>query len=293
MKFVEDKFLFFFLHAFQFENLKNINLNECEFITKLPELCAPNLETLDLSYCKNLVEVHESVGYLDKLQFWNLVHCEKLQILPSSLTLKSLKNFYLDGCLSLEKFPDIQPEMKCLDVLELQGSGIRELPTSIEYLTRLTMLNLDNCDNLRYLPDSIYKLQLIDKLTISTTKLRSVSSSFDSLSGYGFPMLKYLDFSNRGNIFELDFLMNPDYFPALEYLDLSETDIIIIPESINRFARLRTLIMENCKQLQEIPRLPQSIRRVYAKKCLSLNSQSSSKLLIQVSLSPLPNVINL
>nr|POE55709.1 isoform 2 of gamma-tubulin complex component 2 [Quercus suber] len=85
--------------------------------------------------------------------------------------------------------------------------------------------------------------------------------------------------------------MNPDYFPALEYLDLSETDIIIIPESINRFARLRTLIMDNCKQLQEIPRLPQFIRKVYAKNCLSLTSQSSSKLLIQIGeiLNLLPN----
>uniref|UniRef100_A0A2N9GMV6 TIR domain-containing protein n=1 Tax=Fagus sylvatica TaxID=28930 RepID=A0A2N9GMV6_FAGSY len=139
-----------FKKVFQFENLKDINLNECESITKLPELCTPNLENLDLSSCKNLVEIHESVGFLDKLQYWNLVYCEKLQILPSSLMLKSLKIFYLNGCSSLEKFPDIQPGMKCLDVLELQSSeclccpqksGVLGLSKDLDMVTRMQHLD--------------------------------------------------------------------------------------------------------------------------------------------------------
>ena len=141
-----------FFHLVQelwFEILKSIHFSECHSITNLPNFCAPNLEEVDLSYCKNLVEVHESFGFLDKLQEWHLKHCKKLQILPSKLMLKSLKYFNLEGCSSLEKFPNIHPIMKCLEVLELSRSGIRGLPSSIGYLIALRTLYLYDCPNLR------------------------------------------------------------------------------------------------------------------------------------------------
>ncbi|KAM3689149.1 hypothetical protein ACJW31_09G024200 [Castanea mollissima] len=43
----------------------------------------------------------------------------------------------------------------------------------------------------------------------------------------------------------------------------------------------KTLNMRNCKNLQEIPRLPQSIRRVYAADCMSLDLPSSCRLFNQ------------
>ena len=114
-----------------------ISLESCEFITKLPDLCCPNLEKLDLDDCKNLIEVHESIGFLEKLKVWDLYKCSELQILPSMLMLKSLEHFKLKGCSRLEKFPDIHPEMNCLKELDLTCSGIRELPRSLLYLTGL------------------------------------------------------------------------------------------------------------------------------------------------------------
>ncbi|KAL0007746.1 hypothetical protein SO802_009248 [Lithocarpus litseifolius] len=128
--------------VFQYENLKMISLESCEFITKLPDLCCPNLEELDLYNCKNLIEVHESIGLLEKLKVRNLTDCSQLQILPSTLMLKSLKYLYLFGCSRLEKFPDIHPEMNCLRELDLRWSGIRELPSSLLYLTGLFHLSL-------------------------------------------------------------------------------------------------------------------------------------------------------
>ena len=214
----------FFLQGFQSENLKHVNLSNYEFITKFDASCTPNLETLDLSSCKNLVEIDVSFGLLKKLKTCDLSYCSKLQFLPSQLRLKSLNSFYLSYCPRLEKFPEIHQEMECLEVLILSFSGI---------------------------------------------KLKPACNSLD-----GFWMIRTLDLSGCENIVELDFLMKPDCFPELEWLDLSGTKIITIPESLGRFPRLWLLSVENCKQLREIQGLPQSIYRVDARNCMLLDTQS-------------------
>ena len=142
-------------------NLETLDLSFCCELVTVHELCAPNLVELILSYCYKLVTVHESVGFLDRLEFWSLRDCESLQNLPN-LRLKSLIDFVLYGCSKLEKFPNIlHQEMKCLKSLMLCESGIGELPSSIGYLTQLTELWLNDCHNVRDLPDSIgYLTQL-------------------------------------------------------------------------------------------------------------------------------------
>ena len=221
--------------------MKHLNLSGCKFITKLPNLCTPNLETLDLSYCENLVKIHASGEFLHKLKKWKLDYCEKLQNLPNNLTL-----------------------------------------TSLEVLETLT---LRDCKNLRDLPDGIYKLQRLWELVTPTAKLRPTCNSFDSSSsGYGFLKMTLLSFWDSKSVIELDLLMKPDYFPALEFINLSETNIITIPESISRFPRLNTLYIDNCKHLREIQGLPLSISTVNAYNCPLLDNESPSGLLNQVSL---------
>ena len=222
------------------ENMKHLNLSGCKFITKLPNLCTPNLEILNLSFCENLVEIHESGEFLHKLKTWNLGSCEKLQNLPNNLMLTSLE---------------------VLEILILYG-----------------------CKNLRDLPDGIYKLQQLQYLETPTAKLRPTCNSFDSSSGYGFLKMTYLQLLGYRSIIELDLLMKPDYFPALERIYLSGTNIITIPESISRFPRLRGLSIHNCKHLREIQGLPLSIRKVDVYNCPLLDYESPSGLLNQVSL---------
>ncbi|KAK7823757.1 putative disease resistance protein rpp1 [Quercus suber] len=54
----------------------------CELIRKIPNLSmTPNIKRLYLGFCKNLVEVDESVGHLDKLEVWDLTNCDKLEAL--------------------------------------------------------------------------------------------------------------------------------------------------------------------------------------------------------------------
>ena len=245
---------------------------------------APNLEYLDSSHCENLVEIDECFGSLEKLERWRLRGCISLQILPSQLRLKSLILFDLIYCSRLEKLPNFHPEMKCLEILSLCDSGIRELPSSIEHLTNLYELSFLNCKNLRKLPNSIYKLPQLRELWASTPKLRLTCNSFDSSSGYGFVNLRKLTFQGYEGIIELDLLMKPDYFPALESIDLSKSNIVTIPESICRFPRLKSLDIMDCKLLCKIQGLPQSIKYVDARNCMLLDTQSASGLFNQVSL---------
>ena len=258
-----------------------VNLNYCKYITKLPKLWAPNLERLELVGCEKLVKLTElgapNLGYL------KLSECKNLVILPSQLRLKSLDTFYLSGCSSLEKLPNFHPEMECLKTLDLKGSGIREVPSSIEHLTKLKELKLYKCKNLRDLPDSIYKLQQLMWLDTPTAKLRPTCDSFDGSSGYGFVNMTQLNLWGCEGIIESDLLMKPDYFPALKSLCLSDTNIVTIPESISRFPRLKQLYARDCKLLREIQGLPQSIRWVHVEGSMLLNT-SPSGLFNQVSL---------
>ena len=97
--------------------MKGINLRHCESIQKLPELQAPNLEILDLSYCTNLVEIHEPTGFLDKLKTWYLTDCKKLRALPRRIKFKSLEHFYLDSCESIEELLELcAPNLKTLNL---------------------------------------------------------------------------------------------------------------------------------------------------------------------------------
>ena len=254
----------------KFNCLVHFYLQFCASIQELPELCAPNLRTLDLSYCENLVNVHESVGLLDKLENWYLGDCRKLRTLPRRLTMKSLQIFNLSGCTSLENFPDIDSEMKCLECLYISGCGTRESLSS-------------RCTNLeRNFLDSINKFQNVLVLGISTNLPRPSCNSSDGCVGYSFLQLTELNLYSE-NVTELDFL-EFDYFPALTRLYLRNTNTITIPESFSKFTTLSELFIFNCKHFEEIQGLPQNLIRLKARNCPSWNPKSSNKILSQVFL---------
>ncbi|XP_065616389.1 disease resistance protein Roq1-like isoform X2 [Quercus suber] len=269
-------------------------LEWCEFPLSLSSKCClpRQLVVLKMSGSNIILEnvfkqVHESIGFLEKLRVWNLDGCSQLQILPSMLMLKSLEYFRLYGCLRLEKFPDIHPEMNCLKYLNLMARcGIRELPSSLLYLTRLDTLSLTGCKLMNFLVGA-NKSQMREEEDIPSAKLRLVSGPT------GFLCLTELDLSYHPIKVELDSWMQPDYFPVLTDLSLASTGIVTIPESISRFPRLLRLKIEDCKKLREIPRLPQSIRTVNARDCDRLDTQSSSRLLNQFGeiLGILPNTV--
>ncbi|KAG6672654.1 hypothetical protein I3842_16G069800 [Carya illinoinensis] len=171
--------------------IEAILLDFPEVLTKIHDLSSsPNLEKLNLRNCENLVEVHHSVGFLDKLLRFYVGGCCKLRILLKRLKLRSLRSFKLDFCSSLEDFPEIECEMEFLHALNLRGTGIKELPSSIENVKGLKKLYLTSCC-LKKLPSSIDSLTRLEELYVAGSNLVEVHHSVGFLD-------KLLRFSVHG-----------------------------------------------------------------------------------------------
>ncbi|KAK3431008.1 hypothetical protein EUGRSUZ_E02247 [Eucalyptus grandis] len=221
----------------------------------MPDLsCTPNLEELVLSDCKNLVEAHESIAHHDKLQELNL-----------------------RGCRKFDSFPDIPHKIEGLKKLSLQGTAIRELPTSIKNLVSLEKkMNLCNCKNLVGLPSSIYKLQSIELLELANcTNLIGFPKYEDSADPRMKNRLSNLLYLGLGgcNFSEIEFLENPSCCPLLRRLILVENNVTSLPTSIRKRDHLSILVVSYCHQLQELPELPPFLKHLFADNCKSLQKK--------------------
>ena len=261
-------------------------MERCESIKRLPDLRAPHLEKLDICYCENLIKIHDSIGLLNKLKCLFLRDCMKLQSLPS--TLKLNKRFILSKCPMVEKFPDVHPEMKCLNGFTVYDSGIRKWPPSLRYLTDgIIRLEIRECENIGKFLDSTNKWGICeerDAANLFKEKKGTLSVSFDGFhifpDYYEYPTLIFC----RENLIDLDVCMKNDFFPALRRVTIEDSNIVSIPEGIYKLSSLEEIYIHKCKELREIQisRLPQSIRHVEIRKCPSLPPQSSSELLNRV-----------
>nr|XP_027190973.1 TMV resistance protein N isoform X2 [Cicer arietinum] len=230
--------------------LTSMDLSHCEFLTKLPDTSGvPNLTELNLDHCTNLEEVHDSVGFLDKLIELRAYGCTKLKVLPNSIKLTSLKSLILNWCSSLKKFPTILDKMDNLISISIEGTSIEELPPSIGNLVALQELSMTSCLSLKQLPDNIDILHNLKNLDIE-----------------GCPQLR-------------NFLTK---FRELEQSNLTYgNNFVTLPRCIQEYSSLQLLHIDNCKQLQEISCIPPNLQFINARNCVSLTLESSNLLLSQ------------
>ncbi|KAG6673416.1 hypothetical protein I3842_16G110800 [Carya illinoinensis] len=241
------------LGGLKFKNLTDMDLCGCEFLTKVSDLSSsPNLEKLDLDHCENLVEVDDSVGSLNKLSRFSVRGCCKLRILPKRFKMRSLCCFDLKYCLSLEDFPEIEYEMKFLHSLNIGGTSIKELPSSIENLNGLQTLYLDHY-SMEELPSSIGNLAWLRQLY--------GAGYIDQMRSIDLRIVKVDDYSQPRNIGKVE-----------EEDGIQSTPFVVSTAQGVRFARLKDLYLNNCKKLKEILSLPSSIESVEAHECTSLES---------------------
>ncbi|XP_052300476.1 disease resistance protein RPV1-like isoform X3 [Citrus sinensis] len=217
-----------------------LNLKGCTSLTTLPgEIFMKSLKTLVLSGCLKLrkfphvggsmeclqelfldetdiKEMPLSIEHLSGLVQLTLKDCKNLSSLPVTISsLKCLKNLKLSGCSKLKKFPQIVG-MEGLSELYLDGTSITEVPSSIELLPGLELLNLNDCKNLARLPRSINGLKALKTLNLSgCCKLENVPDTLRQVE-------------------------------SLEELDISGTATRRPPSSIFLMKNLKTLSFSGC-----------------------------------------------
>ncbi|KAG7945127.1 hypothetical protein I3843_15G136900 [Carya illinoinensis] len=263
----------------QSKNLTSIDLGCCEYLTNISDLSiCSNLEKLFLNGCTSLVEVHDSVGFLNKLVELDFRDCSSLKNLPRRFKLRSLELLKLDGCTSLENFPEIECEMEYLKWVELKSCVIQELPSSITYLTGLETLCINECISLVHFPVNIFELEHLQDVFIINcpnfvnfgkevghngqfvpcTQENEISSSMELLPS---PPPKSNNLSRTYN-----------FSSSLRTINLSGSGIVSLPPCIEGFVGLSKLDLGECKQLEEILHLPPNIEQVDASGCSSLKS---------------------
>ncbi len=237
-----DANFFFWLVEQCLDKLKCIDLKNSQNLTQTPDFTGvPRLETLYLSWCRNLVEIHSSIGQLRRLVVLDLEGCESLTNLPSMTTkMESLTILNLCYCSKIRKIPEFNGIMKSLSELYLGKTAIEKLPESIMCLTSLTLLNLRDCKNLKCLTFYTFSLRSLEKLVVSgCSKLarRPVNS------------------------WELH---------RLKELDLSGNSFVTMPISIWQLLKLEALDLSGCSKLKSLPLLPLTVRYINAKDCHSM-----------------------
>ncbi|KAL3728151.1 hypothetical protein ACJRO7_032842 [Eucalyptus globulus] len=193
-----------------------------------------NLTHLDLSFCKKLCELPDSIGELKSLIELHLGFTG-IYSLPSSIRkLKNLKYLFLFNCKGLFELPHFIGELKSLVKLNSSFLKISVLPDTIGKLVSLTHLSFYYCKNLCKLPNSIRKLKSLVKLNLECSGISVIPNSIGRLKN-----LKYLLLSGCRELQEL-----PNSIGDLESLvdlDVKFSSISILPDSIERLTNLMYL----------------------------------------------------
>ncbi|KAL6313312.1 hypothetical protein AAG906_019422 [Vitis piasezkii] len=222
---------------------------------------------------------------LQKLKVLNLSSSQQLTNMPRFSNMSNLEKLNIQFCGSLdnvdssiETFPEITKDMKCLKALDLSGTCIKELPSSIEYLNHLTSLRMVECKSLRSLPSNIYRLKSLNLFSKTLFKLGDVSEIMEDMG-----CLKELDLS-CSNLEAFPEIM--EYMECLEKLDLSGTCIKELPSSIEYLNHLtslslvgvkilKSLSLKGCSNLEAFPEIMEDMKCL---KYLDLSGASIKKL---------------
>ena len=98
--------------------------------------------------------------------------------------MRSLEILILSDCLKLKGLPEVLENRGSLFELFLDGTAIKELPSSIQHLSGLVLLNLRECKSLAILPHSICKLKSLQtRILFGCSKLDNLPKGLGSLQG--------------------------------------------------------------------------------------------------------------
>ncbi|CAK7328812.1 unnamed protein product, partial [Dovyalis caffra] len=205
-------------NIFLLKSLLIADISGCSSISRFPDF-SRNVRYLYL-HGTAIEEIPSSIGGLTELISLDLSGCNRLKNLPSTISkLASLEKLDLSGCSSITEFPKVSGNIR---ELYLDGTAIREIPSSIECLSELAELHLRNCTKFEFLPSSICKLKYLRRLNLSGC----------------------LQFKNFPEVLEP--------MERLRYLFLDHTRIRKLPSPIGNLIGLTCLEAGNCLFLRGI-----------------------------------------
>ncbi|XP_030969625.1 TMV resistance protein N-like [Quercus lobata] len=251
-------------HKVSLEALEIFNLGGCSRLKKFPKIVG-NMSCLS-KLCLSETAINEltfSAEYLTGLIELDLRNCKNLFSLSDAYCcLISLKILILSGCSILKELPENLGNIEGLEKLDVSGTALTRLPSSIVHLKNLRVLSLRECVGLlskssnmllsfplmqpRSSPDLMGMLQGLCSLTnldLSYCNLQTIPNALGCLS-------------------------------SLEYLNLVGNNFVCLPESIIQLSNLESLCLDGCTQLRMCPKLPLNIKFINASGCTSLETLS-------------------
>ncbi|XP_047168491.1 disease resistance protein RML1B-like [Vigna umbellata] len=282
--------------------LRHLIVVGCKNIRRIPDISGfHNLTKLCVGECTNLIEIHDSVGSLLHLKVFCAEGCTKLTIGLSRIELKSLEHLCFPGCSSLVMFPEVLAPMHKLNHVDLGGTGIRNLPPSMQNLKGIKVLSMGKGQMLEINESSNFFQNLpmffpnLETLYLQNLDITILPASIEECHS-----LKFLHVTNCKKLQEIRGLpLNINQFYAAncsvkanslilklrQAIDSAAMRICFLPgreipelfdhssggnstdKSIEECHSLKFLHVTNCKKLQEIRGLPLNINQFYAANC--------------------------
>ena len=236
-------------HKINLESLEVCILSGCLRLKKFPETVG-NMSHLSELYLDNTAIEDLSVEHLIGLVKLDIRDCKNLLSFPNvSRSLTSLKTLTLSGCSKLDELPEYLGNVGGLEELDVSGTAIRELPSSILLLKNLKFLSLHGCEELRGFPlmqqGSPNPMGILEhsltELVLSYCNIREIPDDFGCLS-------------------------------SLKQLVLEGNSFVFLPNSIIGLSTLKSLRLNGCTSLQSLPKLPLGTKLIDASGCTSLET---------------------
>ncbi|KAG4931053.1 hypothetical protein JHK85_048624 [Glycine max] len=207
------------------------------------------IKLADVCNCESLIEIHESVRFLDKLKILYADGCSKLTSFPP-IKLTSLEELKLSYCGSLECFPEILGKMENVTSLDIKNTPIKELPSSIQNLTQLQRIKLKN-GGIIQLPSSIFGMKELRYFIVKKCEGLLLSKENEGEAQMTSMVFRnpidFLDLSHS-NISDEFLLRGLPLFANVKELHLRGDDFTILPACIKELQFLKEIYF---KELHE------------------------------------------
>ncbi|KAJ1266087.1 hypothetical protein BS78_08G124200 [Paspalum vaginatum] len=141
-----------------------LEISKCKDLSDLPESmkCLTCLRKLEIRDCDNLCVLPEWLGELQSLQSLHIEGLPIMSIPPQSIQhLTSLESLAIMGCNALQQLPEQLGELCSLRDLVIFLPALTFLPESMRRLTSVRCLNLGSCKALTLLPESLGELSAL------------------------------------------------------------------------------------------------------------------------------------